>query len=400
MKGRDVEIFDVEDPSSPDVLTQSSVSRRGTRPAIFVLALVAVAVIVVQLDRQDPTTEADPTPVDQSQVQSETPAPVGPSSRIFGNEAERLGLQRSEIAYQSVADSPEEFIVAARAGSEIVVVNSSEPTAQLIRLPISYSDQNSGAGASIALLSERLIVFEGGILRSLSVDGGSDELLADDVLGFEVAGETLWVAQSVEDRYPGSNVVLGYQIMSGDSVSDRTGYSIPDGARLVPQRDRLFVEYGGAVFVPSRGGLVPVGIGSVMAAGPNHLFIRVCSPGQQVVTMCSVSRIDLRDGSGEEVLMDSGLGSGQMAVSPDGTRLLQFGDRAQSIGLFEISDGQLSAGDTFDLAPAITAATFSADSSALVFASGDSIVLWGDGTSVIVLTVPGFSPIEELVFAE
>lgn len=405
---RDVEILNTNDEGSP--ITSDQLSKKGLPRWLAVIPLVAIAALVLAVQNPGdtspdsrPTTQANATTTSVVSA-SEEPAAAFDEGRTRGNEAERLGLLHGTHDYAKSGGTEGTLVVALRSGSDLLVINSDDPLAHRIQLPGS-SAQLAAGEFTMALLLDKLVVADGDVLRSLSVQGGVDLLLADNLLGFQVDGPRLIVAAETADaRFPDQQISeIRVQGVHADFFGVPGEAPLPHGSKVVATGGQVFVELGGQVFVPTAEGLRLLRPGQVIAAGPNHVFIRDCTAShdqeRQATRSCTAVKVGLAGGATTVFEEPPPFGAATYIVSPTGEELFVLNDGSGIQGLVSIGeDGAWTQKLAFD-SPEVSAAAFTPDGEMLLTVSDNQIDFWIDGESVGEWTISDFGEITEVTVA-
>jgi hypothetical protein len=384
--------------------THADVSKAGFPRWLLVVPLLLVgAVLVLTTDNAPAQDSAEPEPVATTTVDgaaealAETPAA---GSRIFGNEAERLGLRHGSFAYTTEIPLEEPRVVAIRSGANLMVIESTELLAHTIRLPIG-SAGDSEQSSTLAIVLDKLIVSDGKLLRSLSVNGGVDVLLANDLVGYEVNGSRLLVAAQISDhRFTGAKQTeLRVQGVHADFFGVPEDSILSDGSTVQWIGQRLFIERGGQVLVPTEDAPIPLGAGTVLAAGASHALIQRCSTisgSQEIECRHLMSRLD---GSLELAVDDlDAVGKGVHVISPNGGQVFVVDDGSDEQFLLTLQGQAWERSLTIE-GEAVTAAAFAPDDQTLGLARGNLVQFWKDGIVVGTWKIDGFDTITEITFA-
>ena len=412
----EIELLDTTDDVSA---SEHQVTKRGQSKWLALLPLLLVlGLLTLSRDRDggDSALTAIPDSVapelgsfEQEDLSSAEPEDADGGSgsfgnlRVTGNESERLGLIHGTHNYAKLI--PEDggglgspHVIAVRAGADLLVIDSENSHAHRIQLPPSSSAPEVGA-SSIALVLDKLIVADGSLLRSLSVQGGVDLILATGMAGYQVDGTRLVVAAETSDlRFDTQKVVdLRVQGVHADffGVPERT--RVPDGAKVVQIDGRIFVEFGGQTLVPFEEGLVPLHPGTVVAAGPNHGLIQDCSVLTREAESISCEALRVRLDGTEVVTFAApvAFGVANYVLAPDGEQLFVVQDGSSTQRLLELVGETWEEIQSFEVAK-IDAAAFSKDSLTLVTVSENAVSFWRDGTLVETWTLDEFPPITEV----
>ncbi len=401
----EIELLDTSSSGNASVATDELKRRGLTRwLALIPIASIVLAVFVVGAGESDeaeppPTTELEPSPVEDS-VPDEFEEGVGfGERRIRGNEAERLGLIHGDQPYRRSVGAEGDYVIALRSGSDLVVIDSTKELAHRIQLPLS-SANDEVRDFTMAVVADKLVVADGDLLRSLSVQGGVDLLLANDLVGFQVyQGQVIVAAEPADGGFRSDQrTELRVQGVHGDSFGVLGDSAVPDGARIVTTGGQVLVELGGAVFVPTAQGLEPLHPGSVIAAGPNHVFIRNCATVGEV--RCPAIQVS-SDGSEAELVADPPfLAESNYVVSPSGDAVFVIDELAGVQGLFELDDSGVW-GEMLEFGSGeVSAAQFTPDGSLLVTVSGGRIEFWNGQTMVGSWAIDGLGEISEIAVAQ
>lgn len=401
MTEQHVELLDDGAVRSAD--THAEVSKAGfPRWLLVVPLLLAGLVIALTTDNAPAQDIVEPEPVTTTTVDApaeasaETPA-VG--SGIFGNEAERLGLRHGSFAYRTAVPLQEPHVVAIRSGPNLMVIDSTELLAHRIRLPISSAEESDQSN-TLAIVLDKLIVSDGKLLRSLSVSGGVDVLLANDLVGYEVNGSRLLVAAQISDsRFVGvKQTELRVQGVHADFFGAPGENVLGDGSTVRWIGQRLFIERGGLVLAPTEDLPVSLGAGTVLAAGPNHALIQRCykvPESQEIRCGLLMSRLD---GSQEQAVNGlEAIGEGVHVLSPGGDQVFVVDDGSDEQVLLTL-DGITWLRSLTVEGPAVTSAAFSSDGQTLGLARGNVVEFWKAGAIVGTWRIDGFDTITEITF--
>lgn len=399
----DVELLDTV--GDDDAVIEHEVTKKGIPRWLVVLPIVGIAVAAMTVggsgsfDPETVPTDRSTTTAQPADEPTVTASPFG-SRRIRGNEAERLGLVHGSHPYVRAPGSEGDHVVALRAGPAVIVIDSSQPVAHRIELPRS-SSRNEIAGVTMAIVADKLIVADGSLLRSLSVQGGVDLLLANNLIGFQVDGPRLIVAANTSDpRFPNRKLTeIRTQGVHEDFFGVPGAEPLRDGARVVSVGGQVFVELGGQVLAPTGDGLKALHQGSVVAAGPNHAFVRYCDTEPETTEFsCEAVRVRL---DGTEVVSVSdprAFGAASYVVSPTGDQLLILNDGSGVQSLLRLEGEQWGVALEFPEAE-ITTAAFNSDGSMLITVTNNEISFWRGGEVVGLWTVDNFDAITEIVVA-